>query len=53
MKYPDLIQRPIGQKGGRAMQGRPVERLEEILQASALAGRRARERGTAGGPGVA
>jgi arsenate reductase len=30
-KNPDLIQRPIVEKGGRAILARPAERLEEIL----------------------
>ena len=29
--YPDLIQRPIVEKGPRAILARPVERLKEIL----------------------
>ncbi|MBI3251977.1 MAG: arsenate reductase [Candidatus Omnitrophica bacterium] len=31
VKYPDLIQRPIVEKGGRAILARPAERLKEIL----------------------
>ncbi|PYV92980.1 MAG: arsenate reductase [Acidobacteria bacterium] len=30
-KYPDLIQRPIVEKGARAILARPAERLKEIL----------------------
>jgi arsenate reductase (glutaredoxin) len=30
-EYPDLIQRPIVEKGGRAILARPAERLKEIL----------------------
>ena len=30
-KNPDLIQRPIVEKGGRAILARPAERLKEIL----------------------
>ena len=30
-KYPDLIQRPIVEKGNRAVLARPVERLKNIL----------------------
>ena len=29
--HPDLIQRPIVERGDRAILGRPVERIEEIL----------------------
>ncbi len=31
VKYPDLIQRPIVEKGSRAILARPSERLKEIL----------------------
>ena len=31
VKYPDLIQRPIVEKGNRAFLARPAERLKEIL----------------------
>jgi arsenate reductase len=31
IKYPDLIQRPIVEKGARAILARPPERLREIL----------------------
>ena len=31
VKYPDLIQRPIVEKGERAILARPAERLREIL----------------------
>lgn len=31
VKYPDLIQRPIVEKGSRAILARPAERLKEIL----------------------
>ena len=31
VKYPDLIQRPIVEKGARAILARPAERLREIL----------------------
>lgn len=31
VKHPDLIQRPIVEKGGRAILARPAERLKEIL----------------------
>jgi arsenate reductase len=31
VKHPDLIQRPIVEKGSRAILARPVERLKEIL----------------------
>lgn len=31
IKYPDLIQRPIVEKGNRAILARPAERLKEIL----------------------
>ena len=30
-RYPDLIQRPIVEKGSRAILARPAERLKEIL----------------------
>lgn len=31
VKFPDLIQRPIVEKGGKAILARPAERLREIL----------------------
>lgn len=31
VKYPDLIQRPIVEKGAKAVLARPAERLKEIL----------------------
>jgi arsenate reductase len=31
VEHPDLIQRPIVEKGGRAILARPAERLKEIL----------------------
>lgn len=31
VKHPDLIQRPIIEKGGRAILARPAERVREIL----------------------
>ena len=31
VKYPDLIQRPIVEKGSKAILARPVDRLKEIL----------------------
>jgi arsenate reductase len=31
-KHPDLIQRPIVEKGAKAILARPAERLKEILQ---------------------
>ncbi len=31
LKYPDLIQRPIVEKGEKAILARPAERLKEIL----------------------
>ena len=31
VKYPDLIQRPIVEKGSKAILARPAERLQEIL----------------------
>ena len=31
VKYPDLVQRPIVEKGNRAILARPAERLKEIL----------------------
>ena len=40
-KHPDLIQRPIVEKGARAILARPAERLKEILQRSS---RRRRQR---------
>ena len=30
-KYPDLLQRPIVEKGSKAILARPAERLKEIL----------------------
>ena len=33
VKYPDLIQRPIVEKGSRAILARPAERIKEILAA--------------------
>jgi arsenate reductase len=30
-KYPDLMQRPIIEKGAKAVLGRPVENVEELL----------------------
>ncbi|HEY9685067.1 MAG TPA: arsenate reductase family protein [Oculatellaceae cyanobacterium] len=30
-KYPDLMQRPIIEKGSKAVLGRPVENVEELL----------------------
>jgi arsenate reductase len=32
VQYPDLIQRPIVEKGARAILARPAERLEQFLQ---------------------
>ena len=32
VKYPDLIQRPIIEKGTKAILARPAERVKEILQ---------------------
>ncbi len=32
VKHPDLIQRPIVEKGNKAILARPAERLKEILQ---------------------
>ncbi len=32
VKYPDLIQRPIVEKGPKAILARPSERIKEILQ---------------------
>jgi arsenate reductase (glutaredoxin) len=32
VKHPDLIQRPIVEKGSRAILARPAERLKEILE---------------------
>jgi arsenate reductase-like glutaredoxin family protein len=31
VRYPDLIQRPIVEKGSRAILARPPERLKDIL----------------------
>jgi arsenate reductase len=31
IENPDLIQRPIVERGGRAVLGRPIERVKEIL----------------------
>lgn len=31
VKYPDLIQRPIVEKGSKAILARPAERLKEVL----------------------
>ena len=31
VKYPDLLQRPIVEKGPKAILARPAERLKEIL----------------------
>lgn len=31
LKYPDLIQRPIVEKGNKAILARPVEKIEEFL----------------------
>jgi len=30
-EHPDLLQRPIVERGGRAVLGRPTERIKEIL----------------------
>jgi len=31
LKYPDLIQRPIVEKGSKAILARPAERIKELL----------------------
>ena len=31
IKYPDLIQRPIVERGNRAVLGRPVENVKKLL----------------------
>ena len=31
VKYPDLIQRPIVERGGRAVLGRPTENVKALL----------------------
>ena len=31
VEHPDLIQRPIVERGGRAILARPADRLKEIL----------------------
>jgi arsenate reductase len=36
VRHPDLIQRPIVEKGSRAILARPAERLKEILQREGL-----------------
>ena len=33
LKHPDLIQRPIVERGPRAVLGRPVENIRELLTA--------------------
>lgn len=37
VKHPDLIQRPIVEKGDRAILARPAERLKEIMGGSSAA----------------
>src|SRR4029453_13929645 len=39
VKHPDLIQRPIVEKGSRAILARPAERLKDILYAHAAQSR--------------
>lgn len=31
LKHPDLIQRPIVERGTRAVLGRPVEKIKEVI----------------------